>query len=270
MKYLHVQNIDASASLTESVVLPTEDEKKVASLMNTRGGSLVDIWYDGNQVMHSADTTQWRNRASLDKYTYSTVSGSIPPRVFSTLNGKPVLDNPGGSAGLWTNVSRKEAGDWTICFAGQLTRSETVGSNYSMFGVRTSDDLGYTNQPSFNVTQGNVIRTFSNSTNSATTTFYQSDEATIYGRPVVFVVSQSTRNGVTVRLNGAQLTRNSSATAKLPSTGTTKLALMAGGAGSAITYGKVGTILLLSEDISDNANQLQIVETYLSNRYGVV
>lgn len=267
MKYLHVQNIDASDTLTEKIDLPSIDERKVASLTDSQGESLIDLWFDGDPKMFNSNTTEWRNRASFDKYPINT---NASPRTFTTLNGYPALDNPGGGTpfGTWSYVKRRRAGDWTVAFAGIL-RPGSTGTNYSIFGVRTSDALDYVNQPSLNITSGGVIRSFSTAANTTTNLFQEVDKTILFNTPIIITVSQSVRRGFTLRINKAEIYNGKSAAQVLASTGKEKLTLMFGAANSAVTNGQVGTILLMNDDISDKTVQLETVEKYLANKVGV-
>lgn len=259
MKHLHIQNIDASDVLSETIELPSMEERELASLLDPNGRNLVEFWFDGASKMFSQSRDKIRNRASFETtnftagptpFTFSTKAGVEGINVFSS----------------WFNVQRAEAGDWTYAFAGVLT-IPAVGANYGLLGNLTTKALGYVNQPNVRVSQTGLVQVFTTSANTATHISYTADIAVLYGVPVTIVLSQSVEKGLTLFINGIQVATAVTTGAKLPSTGIS-IDWFRSVAGSAQTKGWVGTSLLLSEDITKSPYQIQVVEAYLSTKKG--
>lgn len=263
MKAIKIIDIEVSSS-QPPVAVPSEAERAMAAMTNAAGTQLITFWMKGQQNMFNEDLSKLRNCATLETYDFS-VFGSAAVHTFADINGVEVSE----IAYKWANnVSRPTAGDWTLVFAGQPKNTGVEGTNYGVFGNNTNDNKGFVNPPNLNITQAGNIRVASSSANSTWLIQYNTLGAALFTQPRLIVVTQSAGKGITLRVDGTEVATNTGANAVLASTGTDHNFLQSGAA-SAVFQGKLGEILLLSDDVSKTPDRLATIEAGLKAKYGI-
>lgn len=260
MKILHVQNIDASDVLTEVVQLPPQSELQIAGILGADGMPITGFWYEPKLAFYSGNQDQFRNRASVDKYTKALLTGVTP---------KHIIDESLQAANTFATyfpVERKKDGAWTIATVCRVSSTLADNANTSVFGF----DLGATgaNAPVLNIQKNGTIRCFGGLGHTPATLIATGAAAGIDTTFKLIVLSQSEENGCTLRVNGVEITKNTGAAAKTRSTAK-KIRFLGSDVSSAALNGYAGTTFLLDADISTDPIALGKVEGYLKAKYGI-
>lgn len=258
-----IKIIDVEVTSDQSPVdIPSKEERELAGFKNSSGSQLITLWQKGQRNMFNEDLSKLRNCATLETYDFQ-VFGTVYSQTFPEINGVEVSE----LSYKFATITRPEAGDWTLIFAGQPKDTGAAGTNYGIFGNNTNDNKGYVNQPNLNITQSGGIRVASTSANSQWNILYSMGTA-LFAQPHLIVVTHSAGKGFTLRVDGVEVATSTIASSLLASTGT-EHNIYQGGAASAIFQGKAGEVLLLSDDISKTPERLAKFEAHLKTKYGI-
>lgn len=261
-----IKVIDIEISTGEAPVnLPPMSEREIAGLKNSTGTQLITLWHKGQSNMYNEGLSRTRNCATLETYALQA-AGVVQGLTFPLINGVEVSEIEGYQAA----VTRPEAGDWSLIFAGQPRDTGSPGTNYGIFGHVSSAGKNFINPPNLNVTQSGALRVSRTSENAAADWLINYDAlgSTLFTVPHIVVVTQSVANGLSLRVDGVQVATNVTANAKLPSTGLTHN-LFQSGLGSAVFKGKEGEVMLISDDLTKSPSNLAMFEAHLKSKYAI-
>jgi|SRR5690554_398783 len=265
MKIINIHNHVATGTSLESIDLPSDSEMAVASLRNRDSSSMIELWFDGTQKMFSPSLEKVRNRASTNILKFGPSGPSDKVKAFETLGESEGFRTSAYSA----NFTRSRPGDWTV--AAVFTMDDVPSGNRSLIGRRPGDEASV-NPPNINIdrysTTG-MVRSFSGTGITDRYNAYPlKDDVNFVDQPVLVILSQSEKNGGTVRVNGIEKLRDTSAIAKRPSTGL-ELNLFSGDIASGAWQGVVGSLILLNKDISDDDRALSVLEGHMMEKFGI-
>jgi len=265
MKRLFVQNIDASDVVSDQIVMPSDDDIAIASLLNAEGKNSVEAWFMGEERMFNGTMTQVRNAAvarDVGQYTRSLAGGPATPthEIIPVGTGHALQ-----TARYYYNFNRQGSTDWTLAAVLQLG-DLSAGTNTSLFGWQpggTGENL-----PSMNLTDDGTIRAWRYANQQTPTIFIAGAVPNIRTQPYLILISQSRTRGAVCRVNGVTVYTNSFSNGLAPSTGTA-VAWLGSDVSSASFNGIVFSAILCNEDVTPDPYKLATIEGGLMRKYGL-
>lgn len=264
MKKLQIENIDASAVSSSSIVIPPVEDFRVAGLLGSDGLPIIKHWFDFKETFLSQDMQQIRDKASVgptSRVVRELFGIGEEYLEFTEINGVQALKTRRG-----TYVYPYTPTDgWTIFAVFSVDPAIASFANVSIYGFPL-DQPDAVNMPSLNITGSGNVRALAGPEHD--NPLVSVNVAGINENAALVTMSQGVDRGVTCRVNGTEAGRNNDEEARLAPQGS-GIRVLGSDVKSAAFDGIVGEIIFCEEDVTLNPVALREIESYLMNKYGL-